>query len=447
MIVDGFTFFNELDVLELRLTILDEVVDRFVLCESPWTFRGKPKPLVFAEHRDRFARWSDRVVHVVDDTVPDPNPWENEWRQRGLVSRGWADVPDDAIVMISDVDEIPDPSLVRELAPAPGRVTAFVMLLSAGYANRIGAEAWIGTKAMRRGDLGDWNAQHLRGAPNDALDLVRGGWHFSLFGGPQMSAEKMGAYAHSEVDIPYFKDVRRQRAFYDNEVGAWYVPLDERFPPALRDERWSRHVWGGPSLADADAAGALTHAHGCLAYVPADASRIVAVARHPEMWTHAGRERFGDRFAGARDALDAIDVAPGSVVVIDGFVRTNEAALRRLAAAGATVVLYALNARGKVPLHRVLLGASYPEGPVYGAAEYEAILHRAGFAVRRRDDIMDSVFPPSLLFLDDVLDAVAEPFVLHRSTLVTRTAFSTNAYVFVLVPRDRGADDVLGGSA
>jgi hypothetical protein len=46
-IIDCFTFFNELDMLEFRLTELDPYVDKFVIIESTKTFTGKPKPLYY----------------------------------------------------------------------------------------------------------------------------------------------------------------------------------------------------------------------------------------------------------------------------------------------------------------------------------------------------------------------------------------------------------------
>ena len=58
MVIDAFPFNDELDMLELRLGTLDAVVDYFVLVESPRTFSGMPKPLYYAENKDRFAKWS-----------------------------------------------------------------------------------------------------------------------------------------------------------------------------------------------------------------------------------------------------------------------------------------------------------------------------------------------------------------------------------------------------
>ena len=54
MIYDTFMFFNELELLELRLNELNGVVDKFVLVEATRTFTNKPKPLYYAENKQRF---------------------------------------------------------------------------------------------------------------------------------------------------------------------------------------------------------------------------------------------------------------------------------------------------------------------------------------------------------------------------------------------------------
>ena len=69
-IYDVFCFFNELDLLEIRLNILDPYVDYFVLYEAPRTFSGDPKPLYFQENRQRFKKWERKIIHYVVENVP-----------------------------------------------------------------------------------------------------------------------------------------------------------------------------------------------------------------------------------------------------------------------------------------------------------------------------------------------------------------------------------------
>jgi beta-1,4-mannosyl-glycoprotein beta-1,4-N-acetylglucosaminyltransferase len=71
-VFDVFPFFEELDVLELRLNELAGVVDAFILIEAPWTHSGEPKPLHFQRHmhEPRFSPFLDRIVHVVVREAP-----------------------------------------------------------------------------------------------------------------------------------------------------------------------------------------------------------------------------------------------------------------------------------------------------------------------------------------------------------------------------------------
>ena len=117
MLIDTFMFYNELDILELRLEVLDKYVDRFVLVEAEVNHVGGPKKLFFANNRARFTKWLDKIEHVIvraDESPTDPNPWSREKYQRSCIVRGLerACIPNDAHVMVSDVDEIPDMNLI-----------------------------------------------------------------------------------------------------------------------------------------------------------------------------------------------------------------------------------------------------------------------------------------------------------------------------------------------
>ena len=73
MIYDCFIFFNELELLELRLNELAGVVDKFVLVEATRTFTNEPKPLFFQENRARFREFDSRIIHVVVADSPSHN--------------------------------------------------------------------------------------------------------------------------------------------------------------------------------------------------------------------------------------------------------------------------------------------------------------------------------------------------------------------------------------
>jgi hypothetical protein len=66
-VFDCFLFFNEFDVLDIRLNELNDKVDKFILVESTKGFSNKDKPLYFLENKERYAKFLDKIVHVVVD--------------------------------------------------------------------------------------------------------------------------------------------------------------------------------------------------------------------------------------------------------------------------------------------------------------------------------------------------------------------------------------------
>jgi beta-1,4-mannosyl-glycoprotein beta-1,4-N-acetylglucosaminyltransferase len=69
-VVDAFSFFNELDLLEIRLAILDDFVDLFILTESKVMFNGELKPLYFEENKFRFTKYLHKIHHVILEDLP-----------------------------------------------------------------------------------------------------------------------------------------------------------------------------------------------------------------------------------------------------------------------------------------------------------------------------------------------------------------------------------------
>ena len=68
MIYDCFQFFNELDMLKIRLNVMSPIVDKFVISEATETFSGLKKPLYYEENKEMFAEFADKIIHVVVDT-------------------------------------------------------------------------------------------------------------------------------------------------------------------------------------------------------------------------------------------------------------------------------------------------------------------------------------------------------------------------------------------
>ena len=116
MVYDCFQFFNELDILKLRMHVMNDVADRFVVSESTVTFSGGKKPLYFQENREMFAEFADKIIYrVVDDTPMDVSPFLRDSHQKCAVARGLAGAAPEDVVIFSDVDEIPNPEAVKKV--------------------------------------------------------------------------------------------------------------------------------------------------------------------------------------------------------------------------------------------------------------------------------------------------------------------------------------------
>jgi len=164
-IYDGLIF-NELDLLDIWLRELEQVVDRFVLVEAPVTFSGRPKPLYFADQIGRFARWRDRITHVVVDDMPTgPDPWRRAQHQRNAILRGLNGAAPDDGVIVSDCDEIPSADAVRRW---PGDGRTFDQLFSYYWINCVGG-GWSGSRIVPMREL-----QRLGGPHAVAAGLLGG---------------------------------------------------------------------------------------------------------------------------------------------------------------------------------------------------------------------------------------------------------------------------------
>ncbi len=207
MIIDAFTFFNELDLLEVRLNEMSPYVDKFLIVESRQTFQGNDKPLYFFENLDRFEKFRGRIIHVVAE-LPEGKTYEHGWERenasRDAIAKGLEGIPDDAILLLSDLDEIPN--LIgwdsnREV-PACWSHQLYYYYVDLEVC-RIKGTVAIPVKTffnhpeiMGLGSkLREW--RHYN--PKFVLEGTRGGWHFSYLGGPAAIEAKIKAFAHAEL--------------------------------------------------------------------------------------------------------------------------------------------------------------------------------------------------------------------------------------------------------
>ena len=117
-VYDCFTFYNEFELLELRLNSLYNVVDYFVIVESNKTFTNKPKEYNFMARKDEFKKFFPKIRYIMEnDNVPyqGVGDWTIEINQRNHIMKGLTDAEPEDLVFISDLDEIPAPDILERI--------------------------------------------------------------------------------------------------------------------------------------------------------------------------------------------------------------------------------------------------------------------------------------------------------------------------------------------
>lgn len=240
-VIDACLFAGEADMLELRLRTLAPVVDHCVVVACTMTHQGEPadREFIIAGFVRAYAaaaraprvvpaslhwvtpsrvleRQSGRLMERAPaERGPAGSPWFQhiEKQHRNAVADAVAEVTDnpDTVVMVSDVDEIPDPVVVDPLRAWPGTGHEDMRLV---FAQRFHSGAldmlhpiqpWWGTCVSR---LEGMNAQQHRndrstiGMPDGGQNVIvwdRGGWHFSWFGSDTERERKLRTFSHAEL--------------------------------------------------------------------------------------------------------------------------------------------------------------------------------------------------------------------------------------------------------
>lgn len=223
-VFDCFTFFNELELLELRLQLLDKYVDHFVIAESNLTHAGQEKPYYFEQHRERFRPWLQKIIYLpiqqttkglvftpTDHYEPSGAAWQLENEQRNALLQAAGQMQDEDLVLLSDLDEIPSPPSIRTMNIDRGPV-AFSLLFHYYFLNcQLTGECrwWKGCIAARASDFRSITPQGLRDKRDVWPSIPRAGWHFSFMGGPERIRFKLLSYAHTEYNREQYTDAER----------------------------------------------------------------------------------------------------------------------------------------------------------------------------------------------------------------------------------------------
>ena len=267
-VYDCFTFFNELELLKIRLEELNDHVDYFVLVEGSETHKGEPKPLYFQENRHLFQKYLHKIIHViVNEKIPlnssDPikRYWDREHFQRECIARGLKNCEHLDIILLSDLDEIPRAEMLEkvkkqifltkssnfnsnqrsikkknnpeEIARCTHNTIAFHMPWFIYQLNRKhnwdNNNEWVGTVATLYGNFKKKGAQFFREYRWFFPRVVKAGWHFTYMGGKNRVRQKLLSIIGGSGN-----------AISDEEMETWMqnqviIPIDHTFPKYVRE--------------------------------------------------------------------------------------------------------------------------------------------------------------------------------------------------------------------
>ena len=265
-IFDCFQYFDEDHVLDLRLNILDEFVDHFVISESTNDHQGNAKNLNF--NINNFKKFKNKIIYVVvDDTleaIKKPHKWGEslaEQHQRNSIMKGLKNSHDNDLVILSDVDEIPDLTKLN-LFNNRNRYAVFSQKkfdYKLNLLNETEGE-WHGSKICLKKNLK--SPQWLRNLkfkkyPFWRLDKIKdlqiiknGGWHFSYLQDPESLLKKINSFSHGEFNKPEFtskekiiEKIKMRKNIFNLPYSYKKIEIDNSYPKYIINNKEKLKEW------------------------------------------------------------------------------------------------------------------------------------------------------------------------------------------------------------
>jgi hypothetical protein len=216
-IYDCFTFFNELDLLEIRLEEHYNYVDYFVIAEANKSHQGFDKEYFLENNWDRYKKYHDKIIHIkVDDMPDDKYTWTLENHQRDALRRGLESANPNDVIVISDCDEMLRPSTFELMRNDTTRKLwicrqpifwskinyAQIEPKNSGY--NVNSMAVTFSKLSTPQDIRNQTQWAFHSLPMEHVNseirtIQHAGWHFSYLGDNRQAVSKLENFAHAEA--------------------------------------------------------------------------------------------------------------------------------------------------------------------------------------------------------------------------------------------------------
>ena len=265
---DCFMYFDEDMLLDIRLNILNDSVDKFIIAEATKTHSGDDKKLNF--DLNNFSKFKDKINYLVIDDLPkNLGKYKKGWsdshlrdqHQRNSLSRGLVNCHENDLIMISDLDEIPNPEKISKF----NKEKKYACFLQKNFHQKLNLlnttiENWPGTKICIKKYLK--SPQWLRNIkikkrpfwkfykPKEPQIITEGGWHFNDLKKPEDISKKFKSGAHQEENIEEFTNlekINKRMKDYKDLLGREYkyevIKIDEAYPEYILDNKNKYKEW------------------------------------------------------------------------------------------------------------------------------------------------------------------------------------------------------------
>lgn len=240
-IIDSFSFFNEFELLKLRLNYLNEVVDNFLICECNHTYSANPKPYYLDQIIDDIPedihKKIIRIKYEIDGKYYSGDTWKLEKEQRNFISKNLSQFFPNDIIMISDLDEIPKKEIVKNFLNHNVSHGTIIGLKHQAFVynfNTYLTDQWIGTSIAAVSTCINKGSEFMRGIfKYDRMNkngiettfIENAGWHFTYFEDVEGIKYKINSFAHQEVnnekntnDLHILDCIKNKKLYYDESV-------------------------------------------------------------------------------------------------------------------------------------------------------------------------------------------------------------------------------------
>jgi len=250
-IFDCFQYFNEDHMVDLRMNILNDDIDFFVISESTKTHQGENKKLNF--NIENFKKYKHKIIYTIADFKKDKNFLNHrggesliEQHQRNNILNGLTKADENDLIILSDSDEIPDLKKINQIKKST-KFTAFSQKMFMYKLNlqNLDESNWIGSKICLKKNLP--KPQKLRDLKfknypfwridKKNLQIINGGWHFSFLQSPEDIAKKIKSYSHGEFNTEENVNISKINQKIKNSIDIFNrgyqlkkIDIDSSFP-------------------------------------------------------------------------------------------------------------------------------------------------------------------------------------------------------------------------